>query len=215
MNVFIVYAHPEPKSFDGVMFNHAVSVLTGMGHAVQLSDLYRMRFRPTVTTNDFTEPSDALIFDLQREQAHAARSRGYAPDILAEQQKLLWCDTLIFQFPLWWYSVPAIMKGWIDRVLAYGFAYGQGQSLIGRRAMCVLTTGGAPHPYTPEKREAISRLLDHLLRGTLHFCGMDVLPPFAVYGAVNTTEQQRDQFLIQYTQILRTLETITPIDFSR
>jgi NAD(P)H dehydrogenase (quinone) len=48
-------------------------------------------------------------------------------DIAAEQEKLLWADTVIFQFPLWWFSMPAIMKGWIDRVYAWGFAYGVGE----------------------------------------------------------------------------------------
>lgn len=76
-------------------------------------------------------------------------------DIAGEQEKLLWADTVIFQFPLWWFSLPAIMKGWIDRVYAYGFAYGVGEhsdthwgdrygegTFAGKRAMLVVTAGG-------------------------------------------------------------------------
>jgi NAD(P)H dehydrogenase (quinone) len=215
MNVFIVFAHPEPKSFDGVMRDYALKVLTDLGHSVQISDLYDMRFRPQITVDDFTDPLDDTFFDLHNEQAHASRFGTFAPEILAEQQKLLWADTLILQFPLWWYSVPAIMKGWIDRILAYGFAYGEGRSLAGRRAMLSMTTGGPSRPYSPEKRATLSKLLDPIQYGTLHLCGMEVLTPFVVYGAASASREQRKQFLEQYATVLSRLETRAPLSFDR
>ncbi len=76
-------------------------------------------------------------------------------DVKAEQEKLLWADMLILQFPLWWYHMPAILKGWVDRVYAFGFAYGVGErsdthwgdrfgegTLAGKRAMLFVTVGG-------------------------------------------------------------------------
>lgn len=214
MNVLIVYAHPDPKSFDGQMRDRALQVLKQAGHAVQLSDLYEMRFKAIADRGDFTNPLDSKCFDLHAEQLHAAQSGGFTPDIVQEQQKILWADMIILQFPLWWYSLPAMLKGWVDRVLAYGFAYGQGRSLSERRAMLVVTTGGPTRPFTPEKRTAISELLDHVQRGTLHFCGLDVLPPFAVYGAANATPEQAEQFILQYTQVLLSLEQIEPIHYA-
>jgi NAD(P)H dehydrogenase (quinone) len=213
MNIFIVYAHPDPKSFNAKLKDKAVEVLTGLGHSLQISDLYDMGFHPIASPDDFIDPIKDDEFDLQREQSQAAQIGRFAPDILAEHQKLFWCDLLILQFPMWWYSVPAIMKGWIDRILAYGVAYGEGHSLGGRRAMLVLTTGGAPRIYTPQMRDTISNLLEHLQRGTLHICGFDVLPPYAVYGAANTNSAQREQTLLQYTQLLKSLESIPPISF--
>lgn len=215
MNVLIIYAHPAPGSFDAALRDKAVEVLLDEGHLVQVSDLYAMRFKAEADAGDFLDPVDASVFNLQAEQIHAARDRSFAPDILQEHQKILWADMLIFQFPLWWYSVPAVMKGWFDRVLTFGFAYGQGRSLVGRTAILVLTTGGAPRPFTPEKRLVINTMLDHIQHGILHFCGLDILPPFAIYGAANATPEQREQFLLQYTQLLRALETIPPTDFDR
>lgn len=213
MNVLIVYAHPEPKSFDAQMLEHAVELLQDLGYAVQVSDLYAKEFRAVASRGDFVDPADEQFFDLRNEQAHAARNGTFTPDILNEQQLILWADILILQFPLWWYSVPAIMKGWLDRVLAYGFAYGQGRSMIGRRAIIVTTTGGAAQVYTAEMRDALTHLLEPIHRHTLHFCGFEVLPPFAVYGAASATPQQREEYLQQYTNILHSLDRIVPLKF--
>jgi len=85
---------------------------------------------------------------------HATETDSFAPDIKAEMDKLFWCDQLIFQFPLWWFSMPAILKGWIDRVFAMGKIYGGGKwynngVFAGRRAMLSVTTGGPPTIYSP------------------------------------------------------------------
>jgi NAD(P)H dehydrogenase (quinone) len=213
MNVLIVFAHPEPQSFLGQMRDRALDTLHQAGHATQLSDLYTMNFKAVADAGDFLDPFDAARFNLQAEQFHAAQHGTFAPDILEEQQKVLWAEALLLMFPLWWYSTPAILKGWIDRVLAYGFAYGGGRNLRGRRAMLCITTGGPARPYTAEIRQAVNVMLDPLQGGTLHFCGMDVLPPFAAYGADHAARRQRDQFLAQFTALLRGLERITPIDY--
>jgi len=105
------------------------------------------------------------------------------------------------------------MKGWFDRVLTYGFAYGEGHSLTGRRAMLVTTTGGPPRVFTPELRQTISTILDPIQRHTLHFCGFEVLPPFAVYGAYDATPLQRERSLAEYLQLLPTLNSIMPLKF--
>ena len=99
-------------------------------------------------------------------------------------------------------------------MLTYGFAYGQGRSLIGRKAMLVLTTGGPAHDFTPEKRITVNAMLDHVQRSILHFCGLKILPPFAVYGATNATTEQHEQVLLQYTQMLRSIDLISAIDYS-
>lgn len=214
MNVLIVYAHPEPQSFLGQLKERTVDVLTQEGHALQVSDLYAMRFKSTADPGDFKERYDSSRFDLQVEQRYAAMNGTFAPDILEEQRKLIWAETVLFFAPLWWYSVPAILKGWIDRVLAAGFAYGQGAGLGGRRAMLTLTTGGHPQPFTPEKRAAISAILDHIQRGTLDFCGFDVLPPYAIYGGDYATPEQRRHIFDNYAQLLQNLPHIAPVDYT-
>ncbi|MBC7870082.1 MAG: NAD(P)H-dependent oxidoreductase [Chitinophagaceae bacterium] len=215
MNILIVYAHPDPQSFCGVMKDQTLKVLVDRGHSVQVSDLYAMKFKAAADHEDYTH--DALengAFELPSAQLYASQHGTFAPDVVAEQQKVLWADYLIFQFPLWWYSLPAITKGWMDRVFALGFAYGQGRSLAGRRAMCVLTTGGPARVYTPEMRQALIDLLNPVMRGTLHFCGLRVLPPYAVYGAANMTLEQRNEALRQYSELLIMLERVAPVDYT-
>lgn len=213
MNILMVHAHPDPGAFIGQLRSEAESLLKNQGHAIQISDLYAMNFNPVVTIDDFLDPLDAPRFELHAEQRKASADGTFAADIQEEQQKLLWADTILFYFPLWWYSVPAILKGWIDRVFAYGFAYGDHYNLSGTRAMLTLTTGGPPRPFTPEKQEAVSTMLEHIQRGTLHFCGLEVLPPFAAYGGDYANLEQREQYMRQYRQMMLSLEKIRPMTF--
>jgi NAD(P)H dehydrogenase (quinone) len=71
MNVLIVYAHPEPASFNGSLKDLAVEVLTGAGHEVRVSDLYAMEFNPAAGRHDFLEVANPSYFRLQNEQKHA------------------------------------------------------------------------------------------------------------------------------------------------
>jgi NAD(P)H dehydrogenase (quinone) len=215
VNIFIVYAHPEPQSFIAVLKNRAIEVLTQQGHSLQFSDLYAMRFKATADADDFTERYDPAHFDLIAEQTYAVRRGTFTPDIAQEQRKLQWADAVLFYCPLWWYSIPGILKGWFDRVLAAGFAYGPESMLAGKKAMFTVTTGGKPRPFTPEKRAVISDILDHVQRGTLHICGMSILPPFAAYGGDYTTRDQGQQYLLQYTQVLLSLPELTPMNYSQ
>ena len=128
MRVLIVYAHPEPTSFNGAMKDLAVETLTAAGHSVTVSDLYAQGFNPVAGAHDFTHRADPARLDLGAEQANAARTAGFAPDVQAEIDKLMAADFLLLQFPFWWYSVPAMLKGWIDRVFAYGVAYDFGRT---------------------------------------------------------------------------------------
>ena len=214
MNVLIVYAHPEPESFVGKMKITAIDVLKKQGHQVQISDLYDLNFKATADYDDFLSPLGSGIFDLHAEQLHASRTNSFSADIIAEQHKLLWSHFILFIFPLWWYSLPAILKGWIDRVFANGFAYGESYRLAGRRAMLCISTGGEPKPFTRDKQVIITGITDHIQRGTLHFCGIDVLPPYAAYGGDYATSEQRKEYLAQFSQMIASLSTVTPINYN-
>ena len=84
-NVLIVYAHPEPASFNAALKNRAIEALTAAGHRVVVSDLYAEGFNPVAGRHDFTTIADASRFHYQKEQGHAAREAGYASDIAREQ----------------------------------------------------------------------------------------------------------------------------------
>jgi NAD(P)H dehydrogenase (quinone) len=221
MNVLIVYAHPEPQSFTAALKNLAVEVLTGAGHQVQVSDLYAMKFDPTGGPMDFFSREDPSCFRYQREQIHASAADLFVPDLKAEMDKLFWADFVLFQFPLWWFSLPAILKGWVDRVFAMGFSYNIGRSyengmFRGKRGMLSFTTGGPAATYGENgKNGSIGELLRHVQYGMLHFIGMDVLPPFIAYGAARVTPEQRGEYLAAYRERLLNLESTAPIEFSR
>jgi NAD(P)H dehydrogenase (quinone) len=124
MKVLIVHAHPEPQSFTAALRDQAVSTLQAQGHAVQVSDLYAMQWNPVASGADFStrENPDYLVYAL--EQRLGVKKQSIAADIQGELDKLLWADLLILNFPIFWFSAPAMLKGWIDRVLVSGVCYG-------------------------------------------------------------------------------------------
>ncbi len=219
MKVLIVYAHPEPKSFNGAMKDLAATVLTEQGHEVKVSDLYAMKFKAIADKDDFLEFSNPDLLKYQIEQTIAYEKNYFSHDIQAEQEKLLWSDFVIFQFPLWWFSFPAIMKGWVDRVFATGFAYGGGGGrfydrggLRGRKAMLALTIGGSPTMYSSTGIHGdIDQILLPINHGILQFVGMDVVPPFIVWSPARIGEEKRKQYLEEYKQRLLCLETTPTI----
>jgi NAD(P)H dehydrogenase (quinone) len=110
----------EPKSFKGALTRAATEALTAAGHEVVVSDLHAMGFNPVSDRRNFTNVHDPDYYRQQAEEADAAAVDGFAPDLEVEMDKLFWYDALILQFPLWWFGLPAILKGWIDRVIASG-----------------------------------------------------------------------------------------------
>jgi len=213
MKVLIVYAHENPASFNGAMKDLAVEVLTGQGHEVQVSDLYAQGFNPVAGKHDFTELSGAEFYKYQAEQVAAGERGTFAADVRAEMDKLLWADLVIFQFPMWWFHLPAILKGWMDRVLASGFAYGNGQmfdrgKLAGKRAICAITTGG-PAAFYPDLAES----LKPIMFGILYFTGMQVLPPFGAHAPVQADDAARAGMLAAYRERLEQLAATEPVKY--
>lgn len=156
LNVLILYAHPEPGSFNAAMKTVAVETLGNAGHEVVVSDLYTMRFNPMVGASDFEgERADPAFLSIAAEQTRAHETGTFAADIVAEQDKLRRADLLILQFPVWWFGMPAILKGWADRVFARGFAYAAGRKydtgvFRGKTAMIAATTGTSVDTYAPD-----------------------------------------------------------------
>ncbi len=221
MHALIVYAHPEPRSFNGAMKDRAVATLESMGWVVEVSDLHAMSFDPLPRRTDFADPENADFFKYQAEQAHAATlENGFAPDIRAELDKLLRAELLILQFPLWWFSVPAILKGWVDRVFAMGVIYGgdvgfysRGR-LRGRRAMLAFTTGGPPEMYgTTGLNGRVDVVLWPLQNGVLNFVGYDVLPHFHAPGPARADDATRAAMLDAWGHRLREIDRTPKLEF--
>ncbi len=114
-------------------------------------------------------------------------------DIDKEQKRLLAHDVIIFMFPMYWYSTPAILKEWQDLVLEHGFAYGhEGNALQGKQFLCAISTGGPKKAYQCDgsNHYTIQELLQPLEQTAL-LCGMDYLPPYVLFGARTALEEKR------------------------
>ncbi len=227
MNVLLVYAHPEPKSLNGSLKNFSVKHLEETGHIVQVSDLYAMQWKASLDADDSKAHEAGARFDPALDSKRAFENGLQSEDIALEQKKLLWADALILQFPLWWFSLPAILKGWVERVYAYGFAYGVGEhsdahwgdrygegTLARKRAMLVVTTGGWESHYGPR---GINGPMDDILfpiqHGILYYPGFDVLPPFVVHRTSRMDEARFSEICGALSQRLDDLLKTAPIPF--
>lgn len=219
MHVLVVYAHPEPKSFNGALLEAGLDALERAGHEVRVSDLYAMGFDPVSDRRNFTGMKDPGYFKQQQEELHAAQVGGFTPALTLEMGKLAWCDLLVLQFPLWWFGLPAILKGWVDRVFAMGVAYGSGQwysrgVFAGKRAILCLTTGGPASMYAPDGLNGDMRqLLFPIQHGMLYFTGWSVLPPFIAWSVARASDRERRAYLDDWATRLRTAFEVEPIPF--
>tara|TARA_Y100001956_G_scaffold82049_1_gene101511 strand:+ start:2156 stop:2776 length:621 start_codon:yes stop_codon:yes gene_type:complete len=132
----------------------------------------------------------------------------YNINIDREQQRLREHDVIIFQFPLYWYSTPSILKEWQDLVLEYGFAYGsEGTELHGKKFLCSLTAGGKEDAYqTSGYNHFTIRQLLHPLEQMASLTGMQYLAPFALFGARTAKEDGRiDHHVKEWKKLLTAL----------
>ena len=222
MKLFIVHAHHEPKSFNGALTAAAVETAHALGDEVRVSDLYAMKFDPVSDRRNFTSVKDPSYLKQQAEEAHASHIDGFAPDIAAEMDKLFWCDVLVMQFPLWWFSLPAILKGWVDRVFASGRIYGGGKwydrgVFAGKRAMLSVTVGGPPSMYEPGglNGDIHEQVLFHINHGMLAFTGFSVVRPFLVHGPARMSPEQRAAELERYRERIETIGTAPTIAYPK
>lgn len=229
MNVLIVYAHPDPRSLNAALRDVAIQALRTEGHRVDVSDLYAMGWKAQIDRDDFPAlgPEERLRVAAASGAAFAAAA--LTEDVRAEQEKLLRADAVILQFPLWWYAMPAILKGWVDRVYAYGFAYGVGEhsdrrwgerfgegTLAGKRAMLIVTTGGWAEHYSDRGINGpIDDLLFPINHGILHYPGFEVLPPFVAYRVDRLDAPGFEQVAEALRERLRALPTAAPIPYRR
>ncbi|NEV79008.1 NAD(P)H-dependent oxidoreductase [Rhodopseudomonas sp. BR0C11] len=229
MKVLLVFAHPEPRSLNGALRDVAVAELQRLGHEVQVSDLYAQGWKPAVDREDFPTlaPGERLLPTVASKAAFDAGE--LTQDVRDEIDKLLWADAVILQFPLWWFTMPAILKGWVERVFACGFAYGVGEHsdkrwgnrygegvLAGKRAMLIVTTGGWEQHYGPRGINGpIDDLLFPIHHGILFYPGCEVLPPYVLYQAGRLDSAGFEAAAEQLRERMRTLAETPPIPYRR
>lgn len=187
MHVHIVHTHPEPTSYNGALTNAAQGALLGAGHTVTVRDLYQSNFDPAEGAEHYANRADVGSFAALNEQRHAWNNGDLPKAVSAEIRDLERADLVIFQFPLWWHSPPAIVKGWMDRVFVSGGLYTSEMRydtgyFKGKRALVSVTTGAPQQAFGPRGRGGDFKTMLWPFQYSLHYMGFSVLPPFISYG---------------------------------
>jgi NAD(P)H dehydrogenase (quinone) len=198
--VLIVHAHPEPASFSTAQANVAAETLRASGYEVDFLDLYAEGWTPILDRGEF--PNSDGPFKPQTEQMKAVKNGTLDPLVKEHLDRLLAADLLVLSFPLWWFSVPAILKGWIDRVFVMGALFGGDYGLfdqaaqVGKQAVLSITTGGAEESYLPGGMIGdMDVFLFHIHRGMLEVVGYSVLDPIVIYAPAHIDDDERDTAL--------------------
>lgn len=159
---------------------------------VVVSDLYKMNFNPVAQKSDFKYLKNNNFFKYPIEQENSYKNNILSKEIKSELSKLLWADIIIFQFPLWWSSVPAILKGWFDKVLIYGGIYGgaygkfKNARLSNKKAIISTTTGSSGDIH--------KQVLFHISHGIVEYTGMQCLDTLIAYE-IDKDQNSRDEYI--------------------
>ena len=161
---------------------------------------------PNLESSRITAQLTAAIKDVEHVTVHdlSAAYPDRRVDTGREQQLLREHDTIVLQFPWHWYSVPGVLKEWMDQVLTYGFAYGSGgDALHGKRLQLVISTGGPESSYTPSghNRFTMAELL-RPLEATAHLCGLDMAEPLVLHSAPRVTPEELAAHAARYRDLL-------------
>jgi NAD(P)H dehydrogenase (quinone) len=221
VNVLLVHADAEPRSFVSALKDAFAARLAACGHQVMTSDLYAMGFNPVSGRHNFSTVASAVLYRQQDEELFATEHAGFVPELALEMEKVERADVLVLSFPVWWFGLPAILKGWVDRVIAAGRIYG-GPLLYengigrGRRALIVATTGGPAAAYSKwGVNPPLSAVLLPIHHGIFWFLGYDPLPPFVVHAPRLMTDLQRQLALRDVEVRAERIEADAPLRFQR
>jgi len=187
MIAHIVLAHPERNSFNGLLADTTQAELSAAGWEITFADLYGMGFDPCEAPGHYETRADAERFHAQTEQRFHADQGTTPADVAQQIEQILACDLLVVHFPLWWFGMPAILKGWMDRVFVYGSMYRSAMRYdaglcAGKKMLACVTTGASADSCSFDGRESDTRLLMWPLLFPFRYLGFDVLEPEILHG---------------------------------
>ncbi len=161
MKHLIIYAHPSAESLNATIKDYVENILKDK-HEVKVRDLNQLNFNPVMSEQDLNGQKRGIVED----------------DVKTEHRLIEWAEYLTFIYPIWWTGMPAIMKGYIDRVFSYGFAYryveGKQQGLLNHKKVVIINTQGKSAEEYSESG------MDHALTltsdyGIFNYCGMQIM----------------------------------------
>lgn len=218
-NILIIHAHPEPKSFSSAIKDVICDEFQKAENEVRIVDLYDINFNPVASKLDFIDRKNSEYLNYALEQRNSYQSSTLSSDIKEQIDHIEWADLIIFNFPIYWFSVPAILKGWIDRVLISGPIYGglrfyDKGGLVGKKAWPIFTLGGQPHMFGENSVHGeLFSMLSHFLRGTLGYVGLQVYTPFVAYHVPYITQENREDILSNLRNEIKDIKVRTTLPF--
>jgi len=189
MKHLVVYCHPNKKSFCNAILDKLVIELENYGVEVRVRDLYAIDFNPVLTMGDMI----------------AMKNGASLPEVREEQNLIKWADVITFIYPIWWTGMPAILKGYIDRVFSFGFAYGASSDgvnglLTNKKVNIINTMGTAEDIYRGSGM--IYSMTQTTDEGVFEFCGMQV-EKHLFLGSLPTTDPDiRENMLARVCELV-------------
>jgi len=181
--ILVIYSHPNPKSFNHAVLTEVVRIGEAQGAEVVVRDLYELNFQPVLSGEELV--------------GHSAEG-NISLDVLKEQEYITRASCILFVFPIWWFGLPAILKGYIERVFSYGFAYHMGPEgieglLKTKKVGIVNTTGGTGDQYVGRGLDkAVLKTIDD---GIFRFCGMKVAFHKILYAVPTISQMAREKMI--------------------
>lgn len=179
----IIYAHPNPHSFTQAIVDAIAVQSKKSGCDTIIRDLYRLNFNPILSYQELYNTYQHIIPD----------------EILYEQQLIQQADLITFAYPLWWMGFPAILKGYLDRVLSHGFAYktekGISEGLLsGKKLQQFILIGSNLAEY--QQRGFTHSLKDTLVDGLFNYCGIYDIQ-HTIFDNIHLIDEQARQAILQ------------------
>jgi NAD(P)H dehydrogenase (quinone) len=190
MNTLLVYAHPNLLSFNAALAQAIQEEIEKKGGSIKVKDLYAMNFNPVLGEQDFQ-----------------GYQTGQLPaDIKQEQADVSWADLIILQGPVWWQSIPAILKGYIDRVFSTGFAYrytpqGPEGLLKGKKGLLITTSGS--DQKTAETTGLLTTLNNTVTEAVFEFTGFKEFKQHNFFAVPTVSDEARKQMLTEMRKLIQ------------
>lgn len=178
MHVLTVLDHPNPKSFSAAVARTFINGIQDVGHTAELADLHAEGFDPRWTQADI--------------DADPAVSR-IPSDIAAEQARIGRADAVCFVFPLFWWGMPAMTKGWVDRVWSWGWAYDQladPEFSLQRSRSCLLLVPAGARSDEVKQKGYLAAMKTTWIDGTLGYFGLNPRNLELLYGSTGSLERR-------------------------
>jgi len=186
MKHLIIYAHPNPYSLNAQFKNALAKHLHD--HEVIVRDLNELNFNPVLSLEDMA----------------GQRKGEVANDVKLEQEFITWADCITFIYPIWWTGLPAIMKGYVDRVFSYGFAYRYDQGiqkglLTGKKAVIINTHGKSHEEYNAIGMDKALELTSD--KGIYTYCGFEIKKHFFFDQADRATPEMAEKWIDEIVSV--------------